>query len=171
MESSAINRNSEVVCRNDLVRCNILDTPSEAPYNNIVYTASQVFHAPMCSISFVDDKRQWFKSEVGLRISETGRKHAFYTDALQPNQSLIIYDALSDRQFCTNLFVRGPPHIRFYAGSAIYGPSGQCIGRLNVMDRIPRHFYSSDIELLALLADDVSKLLDTRSNGGSPGFP
>ena len=49
----------------------ILDTPTEPVFDNLVRLAAQVCQTPMALITLIDDRRQWFKAEVGLGLRET----------------------------------------------------------------------------------------------------
>jgi hypothetical protein len=44
----------------------VLDTPREAAFDEITEVASLVCKAPIALVSFVEDTRQFFKSEVGF---------------------------------------------------------------------------------------------------------
>ena len=44
----------------------VLDTPPEPEFDALVQLAARVCGAPMALISLIDDRRQWFKAEVGL---------------------------------------------------------------------------------------------------------
>ena len=44
----------------------LLDTPSEAVFDRAVELATHVLGAPVGLVSFVDDRRQFFKAHVGL---------------------------------------------------------------------------------------------------------
>jgi hypothetical protein len=50
---------------------NILDTPSEAGFDDIVQLASSICETPVSLVSFVSFDRQWFKANVGFNACET----------------------------------------------------------------------------------------------------
>lgn len=54
----------------------ILDTPSEEEFDNIVKLASIISHAPVAALTFVDVDRIWYKSKQGLECDETPRDNA-----------------------------------------------------------------------------------------------
>ena len=61
----------------------ILGTKPEKAFDNITRMASEICQSPIALISLVDEKRQWFKSKVGLEASETDiNHHQFRTAAV-----------------------------------------------------------------------------------------
>lgn len=61
----------------ELASFQILDTQSERDLDDIVVLASQLCGTPIDTVTFVDQRRQWFKAKVGLDIDETPRDVAF----------------------------------------------------------------------------------------------
>lgn len=54
-----------------LRRYAILDTPAEPEFDDFTRLAAYICGTPISLLSLVDDQRQWFKSKVGLDVSET----------------------------------------------------------------------------------------------------
>src|SRR3712207_8157233 len=49
----------------------VLDTPREPAFDEITQVAALVCKAPIALVSFVEDTRQFFKSEIGMGVRET----------------------------------------------------------------------------------------------------
>lgn len=130
----------------------IMDTPSEQAFDDLTALASHWLDAPIALVSLLDDQRQWFKSRVGLDVSETPRKLAFCNHAIQSEGLFEVQDAAVDPRFQHNPLVTGAPHIRFYAGHPIASPNGQRIGTLCIIDQQPRQLSEQQRDTLARLA-------------------
>jgi two-component sensor histidine kinase len=141
----------------------ILDSPSDDDYNSITFLASEIFNAPISLISLVDEERQWFKSKIGLDISETERDISFCTHAIHTSDEVyVIEDARKNAMFQNNPLVTGKPDIVFYAGAPLVDSDGYVIGTLCIIDTKERSFSTQEAQKLKILANQVMKLLDLR---------
>ena len=73
----------------------ILDTGFEESFDAITALAARLFNVPICLVSLVDEKRQWFKSNHGLDVRETCRDRAFCAHAILPPFSTSLRYAFS----------------------------------------------------------------------------
>lgn len=133
----------------------ILDTAPEDAFDDITKAAAAQFRVPIALISLVDANRQWFKSCIGLTVSETGRDVSFCGHTILNSKPFIIPDALLDERFHDNPLVAGPPHIRFYAGVPLITEGGYALGTLCLIDRQPRTLSESEIKKLEQMAQTV----------------
>jgi His Kinase A (phospho-acceptor) domain len=115
----------------------ILDSEREARFERLAGLAARILHAPIALVSLVDLGRQWFMSNKGLGdVRETARGNlAFCSHVVISKEDLfIVPDATKDPRFSENPFVKGPGHVRFYAGAPLLCPEGYHLGTLCVID-------------------------------------
>ncbi len=147
----------------DLRALRILDTPPEQRFDRIVSLAAAVFDVPIAYIALVDSDRQWLKAKCGLETEETGRDVSFCGHTILEAKPLVIPDASEDPRFHDNPLVVSDPHVRFYAGHPLAGPSGQLVGTLCLVDREPRdanQISLQTLEHLARLAEHELNMFD-----------
>ena len=126
----------------------LLDTPAEERFDRITRVASKLFEVPIALISLVDADRQWFKSCVGISVSETPREISFCAHAIMSDEIFYVPDTHKDERFSDNPLVTGEPFIRFYAGYALDGPDGRKVATLCIIDQRPRELKPEDFSLL-----------------------
>ena len=140
----------------------ILDTLPEKALDDLTLLASHICEAPIALLTLLDDKRQWFKSRVGLAVGETPIDMAFCAHAIDQQGLFIVPDAEQDPRFSQNPLVRGDPNIRFYAGSPLVMDNGCALGTLCVIDRVPRELSAGQREALEALGREVVTHLELR---------
>ena len=140
----------------------LLDSPPEQDWDDLTAIASAVCGTPIALVSLVDKDRQWFKSRVGLDLSETPRDQSFCAHAILGDGVFQVEDTHADERFRDNLLVTGPPDIRFYAGAPIVNDRGHALGTVCVADRKPRALTDQQKGALAALARQASARLRLR---------
>jgi len=149
-----------------LRRLEVLDTPPEEPFENVVALIRSVLSVPMAAVSLIDEDRQWFKARSGIDATETSRHTSFCTHTIMQNEPMLISDATEDRRFAENPLVTGNPNIRSYAGIPLRTPDGYNIGSLCAVDTRAREFTASEIEMLSKFARIVVDELELRRIAG-----
>lgn len=148
---------------NVLLTYQILDSSPEKDFDDIVKLASEICQTPVSAITLVDKDRQWFKSKIGLDVDETSRDSSFCAHAINnPDETLVITNALEDERFFDNPLVLNGPKIRCYVGVPLVDPSGMALGSLCVIDSEPRTLDNFQLLSLEKLANQVIKLLELR---------
>lgn len=145
-----------------LRRYQILDTPREAAYDDIAKLAAYICEAPIAVVNLIDSDRQWFKSEIGLGVSETPLTFSICAHALLETDFLLVPDTLEDCRFRDNPLCCSEPNLRFYAGALLRSADGFALGTLCVLDRKPRTLNQEQQDVLRTLANQISGLLELR---------
>lgn len=144
----------------------ILDTVEEQEYNDQVALAAEIFNCPISLISFVDKDRQWFKSKVGLDISQTERRVSFCAHAILEDEVFVVENALQDERFESNPLVTEGIKIRFYAGAQLVTSNGYKLGTICVIDDKPRTITEKQRENLRRISRQIVKLMELRVKTG-----
>lgn len=137
----------------------ILDTRPDQVLDDITAAAHAYFDVPICLVTIVDKKRQWFKSNVGLNACETTRDVSFCGHAINHDETLYVPDAEDDYRFRSNPLVLGEPHIRFYAGAPLILQPDLRVGTLCIIDRVPRELSDEQLAVLRDFADQVQSFM------------
>ena len=147
-----------------LTACRILHTPRERSFDSLVFTAAQLFRAPIALINFVHADYVWAKAGVGVVGSTWDRHDTFCGVVIKIGTMLIVEDAALDPRFANLPIVTDWPYMRFYAGVPIRGPERQVIGTLCVMDGSPRVLFEHKRKQLKELAKEAEILLCNRAS-------
>jgi len=142
----------------------ILDTDPEKAFDDLTILASHICETPVALISLIDSDRQWFKSKVGVNISETPREVSFCSRAIEQSELFVVPDASKDPRFSSNPFVVSEPKIRFYAGAPFCSSDGHPLGTLCVVDLVPRQLTSGQENALLALSRQVQAQFELRKN-------
>ena len=141
----------------------ILDTPRESDFDDIVMLASQICGTSMAVINLIDESRQWFKAEVGFGVRETPLESSLCAHVILEEEFVEIPDTLADDRTADNPTCLADQGLRFYAGAPLKTAGGYPIGTLCVLDNQPRVLNHMQREALRVLADQVMTQLDLRA--------
>jgi GAF domain-containing protein len=147
-----------------LRRLMILDTQPERAFDEVTRMLAETLSAPITMVSLLDEKRDWFKSCVGMSQTESPAETSFCAAFLESDELVIVVeDTTRDGRFSAHPFVVGPPFIRFYAAARLR-VNGQTIGTLCAYDLEPRAIDAWQVEHLQVLASAAVELLVKRSS-------
>ncbi len=155
----AQNENSRLNLLRDL---EILDTPKEEMYDEISQLAASICETPVAFISLADKDRHFFKSEIGLFMSEISREIAFCSHNIHDNSIMHIPDADKDESFYDSPVVTGGPLLKFYLGIPLELRKDIIVGSLCVADYVSRDLNEEQIKNLKILGKQVLHQLELR---------
>lgn len=159
-----------------LRRYAILDTPCEPEFDELVQAAARECGYPTALLTFMDERRCWFKAGTGLpaadrEVRELPREETFCNHAFRSSGLFVVRDALADERFRQLAGVARAGGHRAYAGAQLIAPDGHSIGTLCVFDAVPREPNSEQGAALRRLADRAMALLEARRRERLPAPP
>ena len=147
----------------ELRRLLILDSLPERDFDRLTELLTRTLDVPIAIVNLLDEKRDWFKSRVGLPLAEVPAATSFCETFFSINDDLIVVaDTTLDPRFASHPLVTGPPHVRFYAAARLT-VHGQTVGTLCVYDIKPRQMAPESIASMQTLANPVVELLLARA--------
>ncbi|HEV7372307.1 sensor histidine kinase [Arenibaculum sp.] len=145
-----------------LRRYDILDTPREPGFDQLVELAAHICRAPVAVIGLVADRRLWFKAQTGLGFREAAIEAPDCRRFLLQPGVTVVPDILQDPQLRANPLFTAAPGLRFYAGCLLRSTEGHGLGVLCVLDRQPRDLDDGQRFALQALADQVMSQMELR---------
>ena len=146
-----------------LERSGLLDTAPEEAFDRLAWLAAEALDAPVALVTLLAQTRQWFKSRIGLDLTETSRHWSFCNHTILQKGIFAIADLASDPRFAANPAVVGPQGFRFYAGAPVRDGEGFAVGSLCVIDTRPRVLTETQEKSLLALAGLASDEFRLRS--------
>ncbi|WP_375339525.1 sensor histidine kinase [Sphingomonas fuzhouensis] len=127
--------------------------------------AAELCATPVALVSLVEEETQQFLAAIGFDEPQTPRDTSFCAHAMVAGEAvMVIPDARLDPRFADFPLVKGPPHIRFYAGARLLSHEGVPLGAICVISPEPRPEGLTDFQYrgLAILATAVMGRLQDR---------
>jgi signal transduction histidine kinase len=141
----------------------IFDTGEEPDYDALTSLASAICQIPIVLITFIDEKRQWFKSHHGTDFTENLREYSFCTHAIASGDDfMLVPDATVDERFSDNPMVTGPTKVVFYAGVPLVNEDGYALGTLCMIDQQTHSLSPEQVKALKTLAKQVVDKVELR---------
>ena len=146
-----------------LYRYDILDTPPEACFDDLVELAAHICDAPVAMLNLIDAERQWSKAVYGIPNTEWPREISFCAHTILAEDDLMVVpDTIEDERFASNPLVSPTPFVRFYAGVRIVTSDGHAVGTICVGGPDPRELKPRQAAALRALARQAADQLDLR---------
>jgi signal transduction histidine kinase len=145
-----------------LRRYQILDTPPDEAFDQIVSVAARIFDVPIALVSLVDHDRIWFKARHGLSIPQVDRDPGLCASVILKDVVYVVNDARFDPRTLANPLVASELGLRFYAAAPLRTHDGHNLGTLCVMDLHPRQVSAEQTRILEDLAGTVVQEMELR---------
>jgi PAS domain S-box-containing protein len=140
----------------------LLDTEPEELFDRFTRLASRVLRAPIAAITLLDDRRQFFKSAIGVSdLRETPLAYSICASAVAMCSPLIIDDTRVHPLVKDKLAIQ-KFGVGAYAAIPIVTPDHQPIGALCVIDTSPHRWSDDDVATLSGLAEMIGAQIEMR---------
>ena len=140
----------------------LLDSSPERAFDDITRLLATSFDVPIAMVNVLDAERDWFKSSVGLRCTESPATTSLCESFFRTTDDVIVVaDTTLDRRFVSHPRVVGPPFVRFYAAARL-AIDGHTFGTLCAYDLQPRNVSTEQLRQLQTLATAAVELIRQR---------
>ena len=134
----------------------LMDTPREQAFDRLTELAARDLGVSTAVMALIDDRRQFFKSAVGLEGEAAQQRgtplsHSFCQHVVHTGTPLRIEDARRHPLVRDNLAVRDLEVIA-YLGMPLVSPDGEVVGSLCAISSEPHRWSEDDAERLSELA-------------------
>jgi signal transduction histidine kinase/DNA-binding NarL/FixJ family response regulator len=146
-----------------LKRYNILDTLPQRAFDDATRLVSYICGVPIAHISFIDENRQWFKSEIGIGVSEVPREISFCQYTIMDTKMVEIPDTHLNERFKEDPNVVDGFKVRFYVGIPLTTPDGHNIGTICAIDHVSKELDDNQRNALSIIAKHVMNQLELRT--------
>jgi GAF domain-containing protein len=102
----------------------------------------------IAAVSLIDRDRLWFKSAIGMPVTESPRSISFCSHTILQARTLVVPNTALDRRFADSPLVAGEASFRFYVGERLLDG----LGALCVIGTKPRPASQSEVDTLVKLA-------------------
>jgi len=153
-----------------LLSYGIVDTPPEAFYDDLAKLVAIICNTPIAIISFIDDKRQWYKAKVGTEDHEVPLEETICQFTLLEDDIMEITNPVEDARLINNPNVQNEHGVRFYAGISLKSIEGYNIGTVCTADVRPQQLSSAQKEAIRIIAKQVMLHLETTKHNKDMGM-
>lgn len=151
-----------------LTDTDLMDSERELRFDRLTRMAARALGVPVSLVSLVDEKRQFFKSAVGLpepwnSRRETPLSHSFCQYVVLSGAPLLVTDARAHPLVCDNLAIPDLG-VEAYLGIPLVSADGQVLGSLCAIDGKPREWSADDVETLTEFARLVEEQINLKAH-------
>ncbi|HET9299006.1 MAG TPA: GAF domain-containing protein, partial [Candidatus Polarisedimenticolaceae bacterium] len=153
-----------------LRRTGLLDSPPEEAFDRLTRLASFLLRVPVACVVLTDERRHFFKSQVGLpeplaRARETPLSHSFCKRAVESRKPILVTDERVDSDLQQNPAVAEHGLVA-YAGIPLINVDGHALGTFCVLDGTPHAWTEEEVGVLRELARSAISEIELRQVAG-----
>ena len=138
----------------------LLASQPEQECDELVSLVAAICGTPIGMVTLRDERQQWFRSADWLKRDGMPREASFCDYVIRQQGLFVVTDALTDARFISSPLVTGDPDLRFFAGVPLRTSSGDLLGTLSVIDKVPRTLNEDQTHTLQVLGKQVSARLE-----------
>lgn len=143
----------------------LLDTEVEEVFDRMTRLAVKLLGVPAAFLSIVDSNRDFYKSAAGfgepLRSERELKGRTFCHYAIQSSHPLVIDDTVAHPVYSQVPTVKSLG-VAAYVGVPLLTQNGEAIGSFCAIDVKPRHWTTTDVEVLSELAASAKREIELR---------
>jgi len=141
--------------------------PADLAFDDLARLAAILCEAPIGYVALLDSTQQWILGAEGMQAGALNcpREHAFCDETLANDALTEIEDLSRHPRFRDHPLVQGEQALRFYAGMPVKSDTGEALGTVCVLDRVPRRLTEAQRDGLTRLAARVTAELELRRQG------
>lgn len=124
----------------------------EEAFDELADLACDISGSGMAAIGMVDEEELRLIGVSGLNARLMPRDRGLCPHVMHQGTLIEVPDTWHDARFADHPLVQGAPYVRFYASVPLTLSTGEIVGSLCVMDRLPRRLRERQREALMTLA-------------------
>ncbi|OWQ44212.1 hypothetical protein CDL60_26010 [Roseateles noduli] len=121
-------------------------------FDELADLACDISGGAMAAVGLVDGEQLRLIGTSGLQLRQIPRARGLCTHVMHHGHLQEVPDTWHDQRFLDHPLVQGAPYVRFYASVPLSLSTGEVVGSLCVMDRLPRRLRERQRESLMTLA-------------------
>lgn len=151
----------------DDLRRSLFDTIAEPEFDRLTALLASVLDVPVTLLSFLDERRAYFKSAQGIAERLDGTRdvpltHSLCRQVVKEGVELVIGNARADPVCCAHAAVT-ELGVGSYLGYPVRGPDGIVLGSLCAIGTEARDWSARDRQVIAALAQSIETEIGLRS--------
>lgn len=129
-----------------------LEQPGPSAFDELADLACDISGGAMAAVALADGNQLKLIGTSGLNVRRMPRARGFCSHVMHQGGLQEVPDTWQDSRFLDHPLVQGAPYVRFYASVPLSLNTGEIVGSLCVMDRLPRRLRERQRESLLTLA-------------------